>query len=139
MIGNKKFDVRIYVVIKGVDPIEAYLYEEGLGRFATHNYKKPDNLNLRNMYMHLTNYSLNKNSEKFKKSDGGSFLNENDNSSKQLLSMVYKKLQSKGRDVKSLKRQVEECAAKTVIALEPYLKNAYHCFVSADHTNPRCF
>ena len=29
--------------------------------------------------------------------------------------------------------------AKTVIALEPYLKNAYHCFVSADHENPRCF
>jgi glutathione synthase/RimK-type ligase-like ATP-grasp enzyme len=35
LINNKKFDVRIYVVIKGVDPIEAYLYEEGLGRFAT--------------------------------------------------------------------------------------------------------
>lgn len=35
LINNKKFDVRIYVVIKGVDPIEAYLYEEGLGRFCT--------------------------------------------------------------------------------------------------------
>ena len=23
--------------------------------------------------------------------------------------------------------------------MEPYLKNAYHCFVSADHSNPRCF
>ena len=90
------------------------------------------------MYMHLTNYSLNKNSEKFKKADSN-FLNETDNSSKQLLTNVYKKLAQKGRDVKSLKRQVEECAAKTVIALEPYLKNAYHCFVSADHSNPRCF
>ena len=88
--------------------------------------------------MHLTNYSLNKNSEKFKKPDA-SFLNGNDNSSKQLLTNVYKKLQSKGRDVKNIKRQIEELAAKTVIALEPYLKNAYHCFVSADHTNPRCF
>ena len=26
-----------------------------------------------------------------------------------------------------------------MIALEPYLKNAYHCFVSTDHENPRCF
>ena len=23
--------------------------------------------------------------------------------------------------------------------MEPYLKNAYHCFVSADHSAPRCF
>jgi hypothetical protein len=39
----------------------------------------------------------------------------------------------KGRDTRLLKRQIEELAAKTVIALEPYLKNAYHCFVDADH------
>jgi hypothetical protein len=28
---------------------------------------------------------------------------------------------------------------KTIIALEPYLKNAYHCFISTDHKNPRSF
>ena len=95
-------------------------------------------MNLRNMYMHLTNYSLNKNSEKFRKPDA-SFMNANDNSSKQLLTNVFKKLMGRGRDVRHLKRQIEELVAKTVIALEPYLKNAYHCFVSADHTNPRCF
>ena len=38
-----------------------------------------------------------------------------------------------------LKNQIEELTAKTVIALEPYLKNAYHCFVSTDHDNPRCY
>lgn len=26
-----------------------------------------------------------------------------------------------------------------MIALEPYLRNAYHCFVSSEHDNPRCF
>jgi hypothetical protein len=35
LINNKKFDIRLYVVIKGVDPIEAYVYEEGLARFCT--------------------------------------------------------------------------------------------------------
>ena len=102
------------------------------------NYKKPDSMNLRNMYMHLTNYSLNKNSDKFRKPDA-SFMNGSDNSSKQLLTNVLKKLGNRGRDVRHIKRQIEELAAKTVIALEPYLKNAYHCFVSADHSNPRCF
>ena len=35
LVHNKKFDIRLYIVIKGVDPIEAYLFEEGLARFCT--------------------------------------------------------------------------------------------------------
>jgi len=30
-------------------------------------------------------------------------------------------------------------ATKTVIAIEPYLKNAYHCFISSDYSDGRCF
>ena len=35
IISNKKFDVRLYVVIKGVNRIEGYLCEEGIARFCT--------------------------------------------------------------------------------------------------------
>ena len=35
LMASKKFDIRLYIVIKGVDPIEAYLFEEGLARFCT--------------------------------------------------------------------------------------------------------
>lgn len=35
LFNNKKFDIRLYVVIKSVDPIEAYMCEEGLARFCT--------------------------------------------------------------------------------------------------------
>ena len=35
LINSKKFDVRLYVVIKGVDRIEAYMCEEGIVRFCT--------------------------------------------------------------------------------------------------------
>ena len=35
LISNKKFDLRIYVVIKGVDRIEGYMCEEGIARFCT--------------------------------------------------------------------------------------------------------
>ena len=38
-----------------------------------------------------------------------------------------------------MQRQIKEVAQKTVIALEPYLTNAYHCFISTDHHNPRSF
>ena len=35
LVQNKKFDIRLYILIKGVDPIEAYLFEDGLARFCT--------------------------------------------------------------------------------------------------------
>lgn len=42
--------------------------------------------------MHLTNYSLNKNSDKFRLA-GDDFADVNSTASKQLLSSIYKKLQ----------------------------------------------
>ena len=47
--------------MRGIDPVEAYLCDEGLARFCTHNYKKPDTNNIKDIYMHLTNFSVNKN------------------------------------------------------------------------------
>ena len=49
----------------GCDPLRIYVYKEGLSRFATEEYVAPNNKNLNDMYMHLTNYAVNKNSDKF--------------------------------------------------------------------------
>jgi len=63
LIDGFKFDFRVYVLITQVLPdLVCYVYEEGLGRFATEKYdtKFKDE----HMYSHLTNYSLNKQNEK---------------------------------------------------------------------------
>ena len=66
LIDGLKFDIRLYVLILGSDPMKVYLYQEGLVRFATEPYNKDDsNWDLENMYVHLTNYSVNKMSQKF--------------------------------------------------------------------------
>ena len=40
LIENLKFDLRIYVLIMGFDPLRIFIYDEGLGRFATAKYQK---------------------------------------------------------------------------------------------------
>ena len=63
LLNNKKYDLRIYVLIASFTPLRVYLYNNGLVRFATEDYKRG---NFDNIYIHLTNYSINKNNEKYK-------------------------------------------------------------------------
>lgn len=65
LIDNLKFDIRLYVVISCLTPLTIYLYKEGLVRFATEEYKNPSRENYKNMFVHLTNYAVNKTNSKF--------------------------------------------------------------------------
>lgn len=59
LIGGYKFDLRIYVVVTSVNPLEAFLYREGFGRFSTMPFSL-DPLDKNNKYIHLTNVSIQK-------------------------------------------------------------------------------
>lgn len=41
LIDNLKFDLRVYALIFGVDPLRVFVYQEGLARFATEEYQGP--------------------------------------------------------------------------------------------------
>ena len=61
LINNTKYDLRIYVLMTSLNPMRVYIYDEGLVRFASNAYST-ENESLGDVYMHLTNYSINKNS-----------------------------------------------------------------------------
>lgn len=66
LIDGKKFDFRLYVLISSIDPFICYLDNEGLVRFCAEKYEIPNNQNIKNSFMHLTNYHLNKDHPDFK-------------------------------------------------------------------------
>ena len=63
LLKNKKWDTRVYVMVHGINPMKAYISTDcGLGRFCTEDY---DTSNTGNIFSHLTNYSINRKSDKY--------------------------------------------------------------------------
>jgi len=59
---------------------------------------------MKNMFMHLTNFSLNKNSENYKNPDEN--FQENNEGSKRLLSSLWVTLEEQGHDVALIKERI---------------------------------
>jgi tubulin polyglutamylase TTLL6/13 len=98
------------------------MFNEGLSRFATEIYVPPQQNNLDNLFMHLTNYAINKNSSKFIFNKD----KEADNvGHKRSLTFVYKHLEEMGHDVSRVKRDVKATIIKTICAVQPSLAHIY--------------
>ena len=70
LIGGKKFDMRIYVLVTTYQPLTVYLYRSGFGRFTHHRYStKIDDI--QNTMMHLANVAIQKTAENYDDRLGG--------------------------------------------------------------------
>ena len=135
IIDNKKFDLRLYVVIENVKPLRAFLCDEGLARFATEDYQKISKDNLRNYFMHLTNYSLNKMSPKFIYSEE---LTEIHLGSKRTLTSLWKSIEKEGFDKENILESIEELIVNFLKSMQPFLFFDYKtAFGGKD--NGKCF
>lgn len=63
LLGGRKFDLRLYVVLTDAAPLRAYLCREGLARFASHQWAPVDASNQHDALMHLSNASINGNNK----------------------------------------------------------------------------
>ncbi|XP_063230632.1 tubulin polyglutamylase ttll6-like [Bacillus rossius redtenbacheri] len=131
LIDGFKFDLRIYTLITSCDPLRVYIYNEGLARFATSRYQEPTLVNISNVYMHLTNYSVNKHSR--------TYVVDDEAGSKRKISSINKWLESRGYDVPELWSRIDEVIVKTVIAAQPMLKHSYNTSFSTHDDAISCF
>ncbi|NWJ07858.1 TTLL5 polyglutamylase, partial [Crypturellus undulatus] len=126
LIDDFKFDVRLYVLVTSYDPLVIYLYEEGLARFATVRYDQASK-NIKNQFMHLTNYSVNKKSGDYVSCDDPEV---EDYGNKWSMSAMLRYLKQEGRDTAALMASVEDLIIKTVLSAELFIAAACKTFLS---------
>lgn len=124
LIDNLKFDLRIYVLLLGIDPLRIYMYKDGMARFSTEEYQPPKKGNLNNVFMHLTNYSINKNNT--------GFSNENQfdvegKAHKRSLQSIWELLSEEiGENyTQALIKRIKGIIAKTLITVKNHVQHAY--------------
>ncbi|CAM9426071.1 unnamed protein product [Scytosiphon promiscuus] len=69
LIGGKKFDLRLYVLVTSFNPLTVWLFSGGFARFSGARYCT-DRAELANLYVHLTNVAIQKKSEDYDKEVG---------------------------------------------------------------------
>ncbi|KAH8316299.1 hypothetical protein KR067_004640 [Drosophila pandora] len=127
LIDGYKFDLRVYTLVTSVDPLRIFVYNEGLARFATHKYVPPTMGNSSNLFMHLTNYCLNRRNSQYIMGSTPEV------GSKRKLSAFNKWLVEHNYDVAEFWASVDDAIIKTVISAWPVLKHNYNvCFPKHD-------
>lgn len=59
LIGNKKFDLRLYLLITSIKPLKIWIHRSGFARFSSVKYNS-NHENISDNLVHLTNYSIHK-------------------------------------------------------------------------------
>ena len=112
LINRKKYDLRLYVLITGYTPLKIYLFEDGLTRFCSEEYNL-DESKLNDKYIHLTNYSINKNNENFEKNDD----TEKEEGNKWSIFTYKKFLKENKIDFNKIWKKIKDIVIKTILSI----------------------
>ncbi|XP_067890923.1 tubulin polyglutamylase TTLL4 isoform X2 [Heterodontus francisci] len=129
LIGESKFDLRIYVYVTSYDPLRIYVFTDGLVRFASCKYSSSMK-SLGNKFMHLTNYSVNKLNAEYKPNSDGKLCQGH----KWSLNALWVHLNQKGVRTELLWEQMKDVIIKTIIASESYVNSQIHLYVRNRYT-----
>lgn len=99
--------------------------------------KAPTKANIKNRFQHLTNYSVNKYSKKFKQNEG--FGQTEEKGHKRSMQWFFNYLRQQGRDSDGLWREIKRICLKSLCAVQPVIKHYYQSLKSNDYSSGCCF
>lgn len=131
LINGSKFDLRLYVLVTSFNPLRIYLYPDGLARFASAKYSSDDR-DLRDRYMHLTNYSINKLSSQYTANEDANACQGH----KWTLTKLWDYLSSKGVNTRQIQANLTSLVIKTIMSGESpivqlcaeHVTTRYNCY-----------
>lgn len=92
-----------------------------MARFCTEDYQAPDGSNLKELYAHLTNFTLNKDNENYVNKED--FMDE-DSGTKRLVSNVLKQIEKDYKcNIEELWSDIQDVVVKSFLVILPYLRN----------------
>jgi len=136
LINELKFDLRLYVLVTGCDPLRVYLFEDGLARFATEKYSRPNRNNIEETFIHLTNYAINKENSKFVFNKSGDC---DDIGHKKSFKAILQILREMGEDVETLLEKIKDVIMKTLFSVQPIIADSYKICQPFNYSNDMCF
>ncbi|KAL3316395.1 Tubulin polyglutamylase ttll6, partial [Cichlidogyrus casuarinus] len=132
LIDGFKFDMRLYVLVTSCDPLRVYVFKDGLARFATQCYREPTNANVANVFIHLTNYAVQKLSKAFIRDD-------EDCGTKRRITTINRWLIVNGYDVDKIWADVDDAIIKTLLSGYAVLKHNYRTSFPTHSKTTACF
>jgi len=141
LVNNRKFDLRIYVLATSFHPLKVYLYGNGLARFCTSEYDTSKR-NLKKRYVHLTNFSVNKQSPDFIKNECaenvGSGIDGGESSKWSLVAFKRWLLEREGAEKsRALWSAVTDIFIKTLLSIEAHVSS--HVTRLGSSNRDQCF
>lgn len=119
LVGGKKFDLRMYVLVTSYRPLKVYLHTGGFARFCTEKYSQ-DMTELDNMMVHLTNVAIQKLGDGYNESHGGKWSIKN-------LRLYIE--QTRGKDAcEKLFEGIRNIIFISLKAVQSVIINDRHCF-----------
>lgn len=119
LIGGKKFDVRLYVLVTSYRPLKAYLYREGFARFC--NVKYSSNVaEMDNPFIHLTNVAIQKTNVDYNKQHGNKWSIYN-------LRLYLESIRGY-ESTKQMFNLIDFIIIQSLKAVQPVIINDKHCF-----------
>ncbi|CAD7932003.1 unnamed protein product [Amoebophrya sp. A120] len=116
LIGGRKFDLRLYVLVTSWSPLVVYLYRSGFARFSGGRF----NLKSADLAIHLTNVAIQKHQDNYDEKRGGKW------DLQHLKSYLYT---AYSRDeVNHMFHEIQEVILRSLFAVQGAIISDKHCF-----------